>query len=280
MKKDNSKVKSNVILNLFQDLKTRCRNGFGKTTTFDFLLEILTFAFLLLTFNLSSAAATDMESSRYQLKYGNIHIGAVEPTSANNKLSTTVGQTAANIFSQGGYIIKAGFQYWHSIIPFSFSVSNTNINLSTLVPNVFSTISDSTKTNLTVSFGAAGEYQVTAIEETQLQTMTGQKIPDTKCDGGDADPCTASLAKTWTSTSSYGFGYNMSSNDIPTDFSTSDHYRPFPNLAGSGTPAVVMSNIDAGKNRTSTMTFKANISSLQEAGNYHTIISFVATPGY
>jgi len=253
-------------------------------------VKIFYFLLVFLTFNLSSAAAIDMESARYKIKYGNVNIGARNMTSPTslNKLSTTVGQLAASQFNSTGYIVKAGFQYWHSIVPFTFSVSNTNINLGTLVPNVFSTISDNTKTNLTVSFGSAGQYQVTAVEEGTLQTMNGDSIPDTSCNGG-SDTCTESSAKTWTSTSTYGFGYNMASEDIPADFISSDYYRPFPNKKTDDSPAVVMSSsnvtVDLSSKpkditHVSTVTFRANISALQAAGSYHTIISFVATPGY
>lgn len=254
---------------------------------FAFYFVILHFTFCILILFPIDTNATDMESARYQIKYGNIDIGAGNMTSPTslNKLSTTIGQLAANQFSSAGYVVKAGFQYWHSIVPFTFSISDTGIDLGTLVPNVPSTAD----TNLTVSFGSAGQYQVTAIEEGTLQTMSGANfIPDTTCDGG-AQTCSESSAKNWTSSSAYGFGYNMSLEDIPDDFTTSDHYRPFADRTADESPIVVMSSTNVTVDltsepkditHTSTMKFKANISPLQAAGNYQTIISFVATPGY
>jgi len=41
-----------------------------------------------------------------------------------------------------------------------------------------------------------------------------------------------------------------------------------------------MTSINVGKNRQSTVTFKVNVSSIQPAGSYQTVINFVATPSY
>ncbi len=222
------------------------------------------------------AYALNMESSQFMIQGGNVNIGAKDQTSSNYNLSTTLGQSAANQFSSAGYIVKAGFQYIHSIIRFRFTVSNTNINFGSLNSDTPVTAT----TNLTVNFGGAGQYLVTAIEEDKLRTITGaNNIPDTSCDGG-ANTCTTSTAKPWTSSSAYGFGYSMSGNDIPATFTNSTYYRPFANTANGNTPVTVMSNVDVGKNRSSTMTMKVNVSSVQAAGTYQTIIHFVATPSY
>ena len=228
----------------------------------------------LLTFK--SVLAINMESPLFKIQYGEIGIAGGNKASDNYSLSDTVGQTAAGQFNSTGYIVKAGFQYLHSIIPFRFSISNTNINFGTLIANTPQTAT----TVLTVSFGAAGQYQVTAIEEGKLRTLNeANNIPDTQCNGG-ADTCSESLAKPWTSSSGYGFGYNMSGNDVPTDFVDSTYFRPFPDRTENESPAVVMSSTNVGKNRQATMTFKVNISPIQPAGKYQTIINFVATPSF
>ena len=235
------------------------------------------FIFYVLRYTLYAAPlfAVNMESSRFKIESANTSSAAGNKSSAGYKLSDTIGQLAAGQFSSTGYVVKAGFQYLHSIIPFRFSVSNINIALGTLVPNTPTTAA----TNLTVYFGGAGQYQVTAIEEEQLKTQSGNAIPDTTCDGG-AETCSESVAKTWSSVNAYGFGYNMSGNDVPADFSTSNHYRPFPNRSAAESQAVVMTSINVGKSRQSTMTFKSNISPIQPAGSYQTVINFVATPSF
>ena len=218
------------------------------------------------------AQADNLESTQYRIEFGNVNLGAKSQTSTSYNLDTTIGQTAFGQFDSTGYVIKAGFQYIHSIIPFRFSLSSTNINLGALSPNSPSTAT----TNLTVTFGGAGAYQVTGIEETPLQTQTGSQIPDTSCDTS----CDETTAGQWISSSAYGFGYNMYGLDIPATFSSTDYYRPFPDRSAAESPALIMTNSNVGTGRTATMTFKANISSVQPGGSYQTVINFVATPSY
>jgi hypothetical protein len=218
-----------------------------------------------------------MDSSRYRIQFGNVNITSGNKTSDNYKLADTVGQTAAGKFQSDGYIVKAGFQYIHSIIPFRFSISNININFGTIIANNPVTQT----TTLTVSFGGAGQYQVTAIEESSLQTLSGtNNIPNTTCNGGD-DTCNEVWAKLWDSLSAYGFGYRMDGNDIPQAFATNaGYFRPFPDQTVLESPAIIMSNPNVGKNRQSTVTFKLNVSPIQPAGSYQTVINFVATPSF
>lgn len=237
--------------------------------------KFLVAALLLLGMTGKTIYAVSMESPRFRIESANTSSAAGNKESSGYKLSDTIGQLAAGEFSSTGYVVKAGFQYLHSIIPFRFSISNINIALGTLVPNTPSTAT----TTLTVYFGGAGQYQVTAIEEGPLKTLSGNTIPDTVCDGG-AETCSESVAKTWSSTTAYGFGYNMSGNDIPADFTSSTKYRPFPDRTAAESPTVVMSSVNVGKSRQATMTFKANISPVQPAGSYQTIINFVATPSF
>lgn len=218
----------------------------------------------------------NMESPYYKIQMGTIDIAGGKKSSNNYSLSDSVGQTAAQEFQSAGYTVKAGFQYLHSVIPFTFSISETRINFGTLTPNLPQTAT----TTLSVSFGAAGGYQVTAIEEGPMRTLNNiSTIPDTSCDGG-TNTCAESLAKPWTSNSAYGFGYNMSGNDIPSDFVNSTYYRPFPDRFQNENGAVVMSSTNVGRNRQATVTFKINISPVQPAGNYQTIINFIATPSF
>ena len=222
-----------------------------------------------------SVLAILMDSSRFNMESANIEIAGGNKSSSSYKLSDTVGQLAAGQYSSDGYIVKAGFQYLHSIIPFRFSISDINIALGTLLPNIPTTAT----TNITVYFGGAGQYQVTAIEEGPLKTQSGSAIVDTSCNGG-AQTCNESTAKVWSSASAYGFGYGMSGHDIPADFIDSTYYRPFPDRTAAESPATIMTSLNVGKNRQSTVTFKANISSIQPAGSYQTVINFVATPSY
>ena len=113
-------------------------------------------------------SAVPMDSSRFKIESANVEIAGGNKSSTSYKLADTVGQLAAGQYSSTGYVVKAGFQYLHSIIPFRFSISDINIAFGTLVPSTPSTAT----TNLTVYFGGAGQYQVTAIEEGPLKTQS------------------------------------------------------------------------------------------------------------
>jgi len=265
--------------------------------TFLFLLVFFTSSFLVITF--LPVNADFLYSPNYQIQAPNVNIGSCgssgssQCSSTNYKIASTLGQTAAEKFSSAGYVVRAGFQYIEAIAPFSFKISNTNIAFGSLTPSSFSTQT----TNLTVGFSSANGYQVTAIENNSLQTFNAANtIPDTSCDSGTT--CTTTSANTWTSTSSYGFGYNMTATtnpnysvDIPSDFFTSgsldsNKYRSF----DTATARVVMSNspsittgathLNRNDTRVATMSFKINVSGAQAAGTYTTVVRLTATPLY
>jgi len=220
--------------------------------------------------------ADEMKSVQYRIDFGNVNIGSNQENSDNYSLGTTLGQLAANEFSSSGYVVKAGFQYIHSIIPFAFSISDLSIALGTLTPNTPSTAT----TDLTVSFGGAGAYQVTAEEIGPLDTASGSDvIVDTSCNGG-GQTCTETVANVWNSNATYGFGYNMSGTGAPAGFTNATYFKRFPDALLSETPEVVMSSSNVTTSSTSTVTFKANISPVQAAGSYQTLIRFIATPSY
>lgn len=245
-------------------------------------VNIIIFILTIVFFNVTRVYAINMDSTRYRIQYGNVNMGAENMIGNGFNLSTTLGQLSAGEFSRNGYVIRAGFQYIHTIIPFTFTISDTNINLGFLRANTPATDS----AILTVSFGGAGQYTVTVIEKTPLMTLSGEnKIDDTSCDN---TLCSATLAKSWTSNTAYGFGYSMSGEDTPSDFINSNYYRPFSDESSAKPPVVIMNNTNVTQNFISTpknrkqsiITFKANVSPLQAAGTYQTIISFVAVPSF
>jgi len=243
----------------------------------DKFIVILIIAVPLVAFGSPAVLAipVKMDSASYRIDEANLNIGARDQSSSSYNLSTTVGQLAANQFESSGYIVKAGFQYLHSVISFGFQISTININLGEITANTPQTAT----TDLTVSFGGAGEYQVTALESTPLKKISNTYIPNTTCNGG-ADTCTSTLAKVWTTTDTYGFGYNISGDDVPSDFADTTYYRPFADASQSEAPAVIMTSANVGKNRQATVTFKVNVSPIQSAGSYQTVVNFTATPSY
>jgi len=247
--------------------------------------------------------AINMRSDQYRIQFGSINSGGEVATSSGTyTLNPSIGQSVAKEFQSNGYIVKAGFQYIYSRIPFSFYLSNIRVDFGTLLPNTPSTGAITIK----VSFGGAGQYVVTARADAPLTEIQGtEMISFTACDLG---PCTITNAQLWTNPNTYGFGYAMAGQDVPTDFSGNTlssytYFRPFANRLLSETAATIMQsgNVTAditptpaiaytpapaltGTPRTTThqavITMKTNISGVQPAGTYATVIRFLATPSF
>ncbi len=196
-------------------------------------------------------------------------------TSGTYTLTDTVGQTFQGQFDSNGYRIRAGFQYINSLIPFTFTISDLSVNLGNLITQTPSTANNT----LTVTTGSAFGYSVYAIEAYELRTGPSNVIPDTPCDSGTT--CTISNANIWIDTSAYGFGYSLSGDDIDdSDFVDSTYYRPFANNDDSDSPISIMSSTGIATSSAATVTYKANISSIQPSGYYTTIIKYIAVPSF
>lgn len=229
--------------------------------------------FFLVLFSLPIYAQERIESPNYRIQFPNLNSGAGIPSSSGYKLDSTIGQSVAGRFTSAGYIARAGFQYIHSIIPFSFSVSDIQKNFGVLTPNTPSTSSST----IIVSAGGAGGYSVKAHENNPLKTSDGSDIIiDTLCD----TTCSETTAATWTSGTKYGFGFNMDGNDIPADFTNTTYFRQFSDASSLESPATIMTSANVGSSRTATITYKVNVSSVQPAGTYQNIITFIAIPSY
>lgn len=241
---------------------------FGFTRSF-----LVCLLFLILDFGFPRTVRGEtMNSNNYTIRTGNFNITSGLKSSASYSLTDTVGQTVANYFSSTGYHVKAGFQYLYTLYNFSFSISDLAVNL-TLTPNFFSTDTH----NLVVT--APGQGYSVSVYETDKLKLSGSSdtIPDTTCDSGT---CTETSAGVWTTATNNGFGYNLTGNDIAADFVNSTYFRPFPDFSLGENPATIMSSVEAGKNRTSTVTYKLSPSGSQASGTYSTNIIYIATPTY
>jgi len=234
------------------------------------------FSFSFFVFSLK-ASAVNMSSDNYKVQWGNINIGAgqdLEKSGGGNYLlDLTMGQTGPGLYSKTGYKVRAGFQYIHSIIPFTFTISDLTIDLGNLIPQT-----PATDTNtLTVSAGGAGGYQVLAYESHPLRSETGVEISNTSCDNGN---CTKTNAEIWSQNTTYGFGFNINGDDTPADFVDPTYFRPFADFETYGAGEEIMASSEATKSAQATVTYKANISQTQAAGNYQTQIVYIAVPRY
>lgn len=238
-----------------------------------FKILLFSFAVILFIFPEEILAQSSITSPNYIIQMPNFNSGAGIPSSTNYKMDTTIGQTAPGLFTSNGYYVKSGFQYIHSIIPFSFTISDFLINFETLIPGVPATAS----ATLTVSAGGAGGYRVTARESDYMKSSDGSSIPDTTCDATD---CSESVAQVWSLGTTYGLGFNMSGDDVPADFVNGTYYRHFANQAQSETDQTIMSSVNVGRSRNSTITYKVNTSPIQPAGEYKNLVLFTAIPSY
>jgi len=218
-------------------------------------------------------AVHPMTSDSYQIDWPNLNMGAGLPDSGSFNLGVTTGQIAPGLYSSAGFKVRAGFQYIHSIIPFTFTIDKIAVDFGSLTVGTPSTDT----IGLEVTCGSAGGYSVTTQENNPLTSTAASTIPDTTCDAGDT--CTEIDAGTWTLNTTYGFGYSMSGTDVPSEFS-GGKYKQYADMSGAETPQAIMSGSNVGVGKTSTMTLKINVSGTQAAGIYENIITFIATPTY
>ena len=236
------------------------------------------FVFLFFLFTGPVWAVHPMESDNFKIDWPNLNMGAGLPSSGNYGLGVTTGQTAPGLyesFETIGFKVRAGFQYIHSLIPFTFTIDKIAVDFGALTVGVGTTDT----IGLEVDCGSAGGYAITAHENKPLTSSTASTIADTTCDTGDT--CDESDAGTWTLSTTYGFGYGMSGTDVPGEFS-GGKYKQYADLSlpTPETPQAVMTGSNAGRNKQATMTLKVNVSGLQAAGVYENIIIFIATPTY
>lgn len=249
-----------------------------KTLFLTFLSVVLLTAYYLL--HTTKIFALTMTNGLYIVQMGNLNSIAGNVSGISNKLSITSGETGSGLYSLNGvnYKVRAGFQYIHSLISFSFSIQNPAVDFGILT----ATIPVNRTSNLVVSNGSAHGYVVTASESNPLQTGTNATIPDTTCDNG---LCTPTSAGAWAlntdgSSTTYGFGYNctnVSGTQCPSDFTSGSYFRPF---AASPSAAIVMSSSTVGRNQTVQITYRVNTSPTQPSGLYTNTITYIATPTF
>ena len=228
--------------------------------------------------------AQSFSSPSYRINWGNFNMTSGKKSSTNYSLTDTVGQNAPGQFNANGYILKAGFQYiYTTIYYFSFQIDDLAINLGTL-----SAGSTSTDSNiLTITTPSGQGYQIMAHQNHPLAIKgTNTTLSDTTCDNNN---CTESQSEIWADIDTYGFGFNaigINSSQVATGIGTStyfadtDYYRQFADYSQDETQQIIMSEDSAVTNRRARITYKANISSLQPAGDYQNAITFTAVPKY
>ena len=232
--------------------------------------------FVLLFFFLSTHLiySQHFTSDSYIIDWGNFNLTSGRKTSVNYRLTDTVGQNAPG-FSEGDSLrIKAGFQYIYDMSRvISFTIDKLNIDFGTLVPGI-----GVTDTNLlTVTTPSGRGYQIMAQENHPLWINSSNFIPNATCDLGD---CTATLSSPWTSSSKYGFGYNVTGIGATAYFPGSTYFRPFADFSQNQESVIIASESKPVKDRQATVTYRVLVSPLQSAGNYENYITYTLVPRY
>lgn len=223
----------------------------------------------------TSVFADTLTSPAFEIDMSTINITGGSKSSASFKLTDTVGQTFQGRFDSAGFVIKAGFQYIYTLIPFTFTISNLDLDFGSLISGTPSLLTNL----LTVTTGSAYGYTVKAIEDHPLRLNNGvTTIPDTSCDL--ASPCTQSDATIWADNARYGFGYNIQGTDVDiAEFVDNSYFRPFP-VQNLDQPATIMSRVGVATDSAATVTYKVNISGVQAAGTYQNNLQFIAIPSF
>ncbi len=238
------------------------------------IIYLVVFTFFTLALSSSVVKADNLTSPSFDIKMGTINITGGSKSSASYTLNDTVGQTAQGEFTSAGFTVKAGFQYVYDPNPFTFTISDIDLEYGSLIPGTPSTLTNI----LTINTGSAYGYEVKAIQDHSLKLVSGtDTIPDTSCDL--ATPCTITDATPWTDNTRFGFGYNVQGTDASSEFVNATYYRPFP-IQGTDQPSVVMSKSSSANNSNVTVTYKVNISGSQAAGTYQNGIQYIAIPAF
>ncbi|HOX96675.1 MAG TPA: hypothetical protein PLI45_04840 [Candidatus Woesebacteria bacterium] len=240
-----------------------------------YLILSLFFAVFFTFFLPSFCFADNLKSPTFEVQMSTINITGGEKTSPSFKLTDTVGQTFQGQFNSNGYVILAGFQYINSLIPFSFKISDLDIDFGSLIPGTPSLLTNT----LTVTTGSAFGYTVKTVEDHPLRMSDGTTtIPDTSCDL--ATPCLPTDANLWTDDTRFGFGFNIQGTDVDTsDFLNPTYFRPFP-VQNVDNPVTIMSRGNVATSSAATVTYKVNVSGSQAAGTYQNSIQFIAIPSF
>lgn len=228
----------------------------------------------LLFFYFRPVLASDLNSPRFHLKLDNISSQKQIIPKKESITSNVIKQLDIDAFETDGYVIKTNINKIKDAF-FTFTISNSNsdfgeFNIST--PQY-------TNTSLSVMPPANNfKFQITAYQENDFKTLAGNIFLNTNCNGG-IDTCSKSLAKAWTSNSAYGFGYNLSINNILPDFANNTFFRPFPKKVNKDNEVLFFSNQIQNTTQT-TVIYKINVPPSQPKGVYRTNIIFTALPLY
>lgn len=218
-----------------------------------------------------SRALETMQSSNYAVQMGNFNMTSGSKSSSSFTVTDTVGELTPGEFNSSGFTVLSGFQYIYALPEFSFRITDLNIDLGTLQPEVFG----SDTNQLIVTTRSAG-YTILARAQHVLRTSQGGEIPFTTCD----TLCTITAAQSWTNPVNTGFGFNVSGTHASADFVGAGYFRPFADAENAESAQTIASHGSLVTDDTLTVTYKASVNDIQSSGTYTTVIDYTAVPNY
>ena len=211
-------------------------------------------------------------SESTKIEWGNLNTFSERKTSESYYLVDTGGQLGIDVYTSDNYKIMAGFGFYYSLIPFSFTIdSESSFNFSELEPNTPQTA----ETSLTVTSGAAHGYVVTVKQNHQLEHAgkPNTYIADTI---GDNSDITQQQEGIWELNTTYGFGYTLD-NLTGTDAAFTTGYKQFPDESNFESPEVIFENVGVTRTSSVRVKYKIIIGALQDAGIYTSKIYYNCT---
>jgi hypothetical protein len=237
------------------------------------LKKILILILLFLsTIFVTQTFAYEARSESNKIDWGNLNSFSGRKTSENYYLVDSGGQLGIDVYTSENYIVYAGFAYYYSLIPFTFTIdSQSSFNFASLQPNTPQTAT----TDLTVTSGAAHGYVVTVYEEYPLRLGDDPTnyIPDVTGDNGDI---TDEQEGMWNQNTTHGFGYTLS-NLVGSDAVFTNGYKQFADISNSEDPQTIIENSGITRESSVRVEYKLNVGSEQKSGFYNTKINYRCT---
>jgi hypothetical protein len=237
-----------------------------------FILFISLFAIFYLLLDIGNTYAFSAISETRRLGWASVNTFAGQSYSESYHMIDTGGQIGVQVYESQNYKIMAGFGYYYSLIPFSFTIdSPTQFNFEELESGT----PQMAYTDLMVTSGAAHGYVVTVYQTHQLEKtgMAGYYIEDTV---GDNEDVTHTQEGMWEFNTTYGFGYRLN-NLEGTDAVFTTGYRRFADISEGEEPQVIMQNSGVTRDSAVRLHYKINVKPLQEAGYYSNSIIYRCT---
>lgn len=224
-------------------------------------LFLLVFFLTVSQLSLSQAWA---DTDQIQIDPNSMHIKTIQPTSQPTRQPTPVVKTANLLMPAKSPIVDK-----NSILEYglSLSVSPEILIFDPLSPT------DPVLRNATITIKGA-QSSLLLFETQNLQTASGETIPDTSCDSGT---CNQTVDDTWSDSLTYGFGYRCDGGDEGCNgkFARQNTYAQIPKSISSN----ILVHQDSPGQTVSDVVYKINIPSDQHTGSYSTYVRYLLIPG-